>query len=107
MPNIDSLRIYGDSRMPVTRPSGHRVVAKLIANNAIELVIPEGATIATFSANGEFYVGYDQIITVPTATDATGNAPDYSPAQRHIAGYSSMTVVAPSDTTLQVSFWRS
>lgn len=107
MPSINPLRIFGDHRFPMTQPSGHRNTVKLVANVPQTIPIPDNATIATFSANGEFYANYDTAAIVPAANDLSGDAADYAPGQRHIGGYTTISVVAPLDTTLQLCFWRS
>lgn len=80
----------------------------LVGDTARTINIPSGTISAVFWCSGDvFYVDWSGAAAViPTGDLTDGSAPDVSPVQRTVAGYSSFSVIAPDGCDLYISFWE-
>lgn len=86
-------------------PPSNYVDAKNLAAGAAEtLAIPADAKYAMFSSTGDFFAAYDATATVPGDT-ADGSAPELNPTMRYINGRRTISVIAPADCKVTVSYY--
>jgi hypothetical protein len=96
-------------------PSSSTIVLVLTANTPVDLTIgtdlvdADGVkpTYINFAGLKDFFVGWNTTgQTVPGASILDGTAPEINPGMRSIAGYTSLSVVAAYDTTVQLGLYR-
>jgi len=64
----------------------HVFSSVLTADTNKSFTVPTDANYVMFSANGDFYVGYDEAATVPSGDTVDGTAQEMNPSIRYIAG---------------------
>lgn len=85
-------------------PSDHCDSRNLIAGAAEAFDVPDGAKYAMFASTGDFFASYTQAATVPG--DVTnGSASELNPTMRYVNGVRQISVIAPADVTVTVSYY--
>jgi len=73
------------------------------ANQSVD--VPDNAHVCIFSANGDFYVSYDeQDAEVPTGTIEAGNV-DLNPSVRDVSDLTKLNLIAPATTKITLAFY--
>ena len=85
-------------------PADHCDSFTLIAGTAAAFNVPQGAKYAMFASSGDFYAKYDGDATVPDDV-SDGSAPELNPTMRYVNGVRKISVVAPADVTVTVSYY--
>lgn len=78
----------------------------LVANTAQTVTVPTGATIAAFSANGNFYVNWTTTATVPAANVTSGLASELNPTTRRTLGGTTFSIIAPIATIVTIAYYN-
>lgn len=85
-------------------PSDYVDARSLSAGVAESFAVPSGAKFAMFASTGDFYAAYDG--TAAEATDISdGSASELNPTMRYISGKTNISVIAPSDCKITISFY--
>lgn len=86
-------------------PSDYCNSIDLVSGQAESMTVPETAKYALFASSGDFYVNYSAVAAVPgDVTD--GSAAELNPTMRYVTGINSISLVAPSDCNVTVSYYK-
>lgn len=77
----------------------------LSAGVAESAPVPNTAQYALFAATGDFYVGYGTTVAIP-ADILDGSSPELNPTMRYIAGFPYLSLIAPADCKVTVSYFK-
>jgi hypothetical protein len=80
-------------------------VRVLVANVAETVTVPSAARLVLFSATGDFYARIAGTAGVPSADVIDGSGSELNPVLRAVAGVASFSVIAPSATTITLSWY--
>ena len=86
-------------------PSDYCNSHDLVAGQAETARVPEAAKYALFASSGDFYVNYSAEATVPEDV-ADGSAAELNPTMRYITGIASISLVAPADCNVTISYYK-
>lgn len=101
---VTYLQIRGGEDAFAIRPADYVLSRSLAASTAESITVPTGGRYALFSATGDFYANYTTTATVPG--DVTnGQASELNPSMRFVQGVTTISVIAPADCVVTVSFW--
>lgn len=88
-----------------TLPSDYVNVYSITAGGTATVTVPTGATIASFSATGNFFVNFNGTTASGAAkTDGTGD--ELNPTTRLIKPLTSFTMYATAATVVSVAFYN-
>lgn len=86
-------------------PSDYVNSVELTADQAESMAIPETAKYAQFASTGDFYVNYSTDAAVPEDV-SDGSAAEMNPTMRYVLGITRLSLVAPADCAVTVSFYK-
>jgi hypothetical protein len=86
-------------------PSDYCNAHDLVAGQAESVSVPDEARYALFSSTGDFYVNYRTAAALPEDV-SDGSAAELNPTMRYVTGIQSLSLVAPADCSVTVSYYR-
>ena len=89
----------------VLKPSDCRHVYALAAGAPVLVTLPRGTRTILFSANTDLWVQYGGPVTLPSATDTSGAAPELNPGARAVS-VSLIGIVSDRDGLANLAFYR-
>ena len=95
----------GNQGTACTQLIGHNNVFVLAANTVQSMAVPTGATVAVFTATGNFWVRSTTFAAAPTVTASDGTAPQLNPSARDVADVASIFIVSDTACSVGVVFY--
>lgn len=80
-------------------------VHTLDAGIAETVTIPEGAKFILFSSSSDFYARVNGTASIPVNDVVDGSGSELNPVIRSLSGVDSLSVIAPFDCRLSMSFY--
>ncbi len=77
----------------------------MVTNTEKIVTVPAGATIAVFSATGNFYCRFGETVIIPAGDIIDGSAGELNPVARSVSGVTSIHMIAPSDIVVTILFY--
>lgn len=84
----------------------HVFSSVLTINTNKSFTVPDTAVYVMFSANGDFYVGYDEAAAVPSGDTVDGTAQELNPAGRYIEGITTVQVISEAAIKITLSWFK-
>lgn len=84
----------------------HVFSSVLTANTNKSFTVPTDAAFVLFSANGDFYVGYDEAATVPSGDTVDGTAHEMNPGVRYISGLTTVQVISEAAINITLQWFK-
>lgn len=98
--------LLSEDSQPIPAPPISDLVYKrtLLADTAVEVVIPTGAHMVSFTTTGVFFVRDGSSITLPTAND--NDAPECNPVARQVTAGDSISLRSEAGCVVFMSFYK-
>jgi len=84
----------------------HVFSSVLTADTNKSFTVPADAAYVVFSANGDFYVGYDEAAAVPLGDTVDGTAQELNPGVRYISGLSTVQVISEAAIKITLQWFK-
>lgn len=102
---IYKTKTSGDSTGAL-RPADEVYHRLLEPDTQVDVTVPDGADVAIFSGDIDFWVGYDAgTVAVPTADTDVGTV-EYLPDTRFIGEVTTVNLISESDGFVSIVFYR-
>lgn len=94
---------YGILAVPLSDNSNVLILAPLVAKS---ITVPTGATIAVFSSTSTFWANTATTASVPDSDVTDGSASELNPEVREVTAGDTISVIAPVDSIVNITFYR-